>query len=55
MAFAFYANAGIDNIDRIAFADRVAGAIGLTSSAGNAFLCNFHCHGWNLLKDIKQG
>ena len=44
VSFAFDACSSINDVDHIAFSDRLSWALRLASAAGNAFVRNLHCH-----------
>ena len=44
MSFAFNTGTGVDYINNLAFADGFGWALRLACAAGNAFICDCHCH-----------
>ena len=44
VAFALDADVGVDDVNNVAFTDRLSGAFRFASAARNAIIQNFHCH-----------
>lgn len=53
MSDALNADVRVDDVDCIAFADRLGGAFWLAGPARDTLICDFHCHGKNLLVSFR--